>query len=384
MSSMDERLLSLEEIETLSGISRNTLRKECNTGKLPGIRVKIGMREVWKLPAHTVDTLLSKKHGDYDALVSEWKKVQENGFLTGKRLAVRTIETNRQGLLRFWKFLKAKENALAVNAENLRLALSNIPTEENNCHFTQRDQMKKGVVSFCKFLVLKGLKTQYDLDSLRRVPVKRKHPARRTGLKKNQLEALITYNQHNLEGGRTNWDVQLTKTILYLMAYAGLRLSEVLNLQAKDYDRENRVLSVLGKGQKLRKIGVEPKLAEQLDVWVKLHTENRLIPLNKDGIGQKIRRLARSYSKAEQKAGRLGIDITPHGLRRTFITLNLQEGAPPSFIRRAAGHSSLSMQELYDMTDDMEAVEYFRNKGKVEEEKESILEEAIKKKRKNL
>ncbi len=52
-----------------------------------------------------------------------------------------------------------------------------------------------------------------------------------------------------------------------------------------------------------------------------------------------------------------GVPITAHGLRRTFATLNAEQGRPLHLIQRALGHSDIRTTQEYLMSDETAVIE---------------------------
>ncbi|ADU97719.1 integrase family protein (plasmid) [Thermovibrio ammonificans HB-1] len=144
-----------------------------------------------------------------------------------------------------------------------------------------------------------------------------------------------------------------------LMAYAGLRASEVLSLSKFSFQREgNRlIVRVKGKGGKERVVplpaGVSREIEENLN----------LFPLFKWSSSP----YYRLYRKLRQAGKRVGIaDFHPHRLRHTFGTELARRGVRPEVIRTLMGHSNLNTTAGYiGIADEelFEAVERLEFKG---------------------
>ena len=113
---------------------------------------------------------------------------------------------------------------------------------------------------------------------------------------------------------------------------------------------------------------ISPELAEALHLWLRVRAKidtssNRFFikktgdPITKHVIRFKLQRLAAKIPD---------LDITPHGLRRTFATLQENRGMPWSLMKVSLGHSDIKTTQGYIMSDERQAVEWL--KGKREEE----------------
>jgi len=56
-----------------------------------------------------------------------------------------------------------------------------------------------------------------------------------------------------------------------------------------------------------------------------------------------------------------GIAITAHGLRRTFATLNAEQGKPLHLIQLALGHSDIRTTQEYLMSDQEAVIEAMKD-----------------------
>lgn len=128
-----------------------------------------------------------------------------------------------------------------------------------------------------------------------------------------------------------------------LGAYAGLRVSEVADLDWSDIDTDTRRLMVRGKGDKDRPVGIGGRLMDEL--------------LPEVG-GNVVTAGASRYTAAalQRRVNRYltsqGIDGTFHKLRARYVTVALAEGAPLLSVSRAVGHTSTTTTALYALTAD--------------------------------
>ncbi len=132
-----------------------------------------------------------------------------------------------------------------------------------------------------------------------------------------------------------------------LMLDAGLRVSEVVNLNVNDINKELGVIKVFGKGQKERLVPLTDSIKKYYDKYIFL-TSNFEGALFKDfttgsrittsGISQILRRIKKENGFAR---------LHPHFLRHTFATLFLVNGGDPVHLQIILGHTTLYMTEQY-------------------------------------
>lgn len=146
----------------------------------------------------------------------------------------------------------------------------------------------------------------------------------------------------------------------------GLRLSEILNIQIKDINYEERYITIRNKADFKTKTGkirlipfsegseriVSPFKGKSGDRY--LFSFKGSIRLNKDYVSQKFKKYLRIAGLPEK--------FHFHCLRHTFITNLIKAGAPINFVKELAGHSDIQTTmcyvhiELADLRKPMELV----------------------------
>jgi len=144
--------------------------------------------------------------------------------------------------------------------------------------------------------------------------------------------------------------------ILEILYSCGLRVSELVGLEIKSIDFDQRLVRVLGKGNKERIVPVGKEAVKA----VRRYLESTLPIRRKSGgdaatgplfINVRGTRLStRSVAKIVKKYGKEGglmLDISPHSLRHTFATHLLDGGADLRSVQELLGHASLSTTQKY-------------------------------------
>lgn len=111
---------------------------------------------------------------------------------------------------------------------------------------------------------------------------------------------------------------------------------------------------VHGKGGKDRKIGISKVLLSYLKPYHLARPAGFTYFLLAPGVPYD-KRLLQKHVKAI--ADRLFVDVTCHGLRRTFATLAAGQGKSVNYIRIALGHSNLATTQAYLRTSETEVIE---------------------------
>lgn len=143
--------------------------------------------------------------------------------------------------------------------------------------------------------------------------------------------------------------------ILALLAYAGLRRSEVAGLNVSDYTRRNGQLIVReGKGQRQRELMLPTVARSYVRQWLQCRGNEpgaMFCQLAKNGNYLPAQRLnaQRVYGILKRRARDAGIEhCSPHDLRRTFVTRLLEQGVDFNTARQLAGHEQIQTTALYD------------------------------------
>lgn len=150
--------------------------------------------------------------------------------------------------------------------------------------------------------------------------------------------------------------------VIALMHASGCRRSEVAGARRSNYDPAGRTLKIIGKGNKQRTVFLHARAGTWVNAWL-AHVPPGpgalFRPIHWSGAIQNRHMQPPSIeyilTKRCKEAG-VAI-ISPHDLRRTFISNFLRVRHDLSLAQRQAGHSSASTTALYDMRDDLELQE---------------------------
>ncbi len=141
------------------------------------------------------------------------------------------------------------------------------------------------------------------------------------------------------------------KAILELLYSAGLRISELINLDFGDVIADEGLVRVFGKGSKERIIPLGNPAIEALSyysnrAWVKLAGNKRPKALFLNKLGNRITRQG-CWFVIQKYAKELKIKVYPHILRHSFATHMLENGADLRSVQEMLGHVSISTTQIY-------------------------------------
>lgn len=155
--------------------------------------------------------------------------------------------------------------------------------------------------------------------------------------------------------------------IIALAVGCGMRRAEVVGLTFKQLDKSNRIITILGKGNKERRVAPSDEAWERLEEWLRLRgddgCENVFVAVKKGDNIQPYWPLSESgiYQMLKHRGAQATVaDFTPHDLRRTFATRLLDNGADINTVRLAMGHESIVTTQRYDKRDEQRVAEVTR------------------------
>lgn len=130
--------------------------------------------------------------------------------------------------------------------------------------------------------------------------------------------------------------------IVTLLAYAGLRISEALNIKMDDFNIVSRELIVRdGKGEKERLVYLGDKIINALRIYLKARNSNSMYLF----ISRQGDRLSRS--RINQIFNDYSDIITPHKLRHFYCSHALESGYSVHEVANQAGHSNIHTTLTY-------------------------------------
>lgn len=165
------------------------------------------------------------------------------------------------------------------------------------------------------------------------------------------IEAISNYNSIN----RVR-DLAIVKLFLY----AGLRVSELVNLDIENIDFENKSIKFFGKGNKERILPLHDDVIEVIDdylkerdsITIKYKKDEDALFISRHGRRISIRSIQMLVKKYAKAAGiKNSSKITPHKLRHTFASLLYYQTKDIKILQELLGHSNISTTQIYTHTD---------------------------------
>jgi integrase/recombinase XerD len=137
------------------------------------------------------------------------------------------------------------------------------------------------------------------------------------------------------------------KTSLTLMYACGLRISEAATLEVGAIDGANRLLRIIGKGDKQRLVPLPAPLLDELRrLWLSHRHPRWLFPTRDGANVVSPHVLARTFRAAARAAG-ITQPVTAHSLRHSYATRLLEHGIDTRVVQVLLGHANISTTAIY-------------------------------------
>lgn len=141
--------------------------------------------------------------------------------------------------------------------------------------------------------------------------------------------------------------------LLAIFANVGLRRTELVKLELRDFDAERYTLRVLGKGNKERLGYVKNEARTALDRWLWRRGDWQgalFCPVHRSGALQRramtAEAVAQVLHRMQERVGSKA--FTPHDLRRTFAGRLFDAGADTPAVQSLMGHEDPAVTVRYD------------------------------------
>ncbi len=198
--------------------------------------------------------------------------------------------------------------------------------------------------SFCRYLVQEGVLESNPIEVVSSPKLPKRLPRY---LKMDEIEALLNAPDVSTPQGQRN------KAILELLYGAGIRLSELVNLNLRDLHLGKGQILVWGKGGKERVALLGEPAIRALRMYINDGREelaanktSDALFLNRYGGRLSRRSIGLILDKYSKLAG-LWKKVTPHLLRHTFATHMLEGGADLRAVQELLGHAQPTTTEIY-------------------------------------
>lgn len=357
------QLISVKEAAKILGVSPKTVTRHCERGIMVAVVKPYGNKKTYLIPQIILSpNFINSKQRDpnpsqprqakqrdntpasfaeYKPFLKTWRKAMRAGEISQRAYSELTVKKYRTHAKAYLK----KYGSISI--EGIRqFVLYDVPPEN---HAT-RNERRKALVSLIKHLIIIDQIEEDFLEVLNKKVVipKRKGEPKRSKATPEEIEALY----------KACLSPQDT-FIITLLIQTGLRASEACDLRRSDIScKEGRLTVQCGKGGKPRTLGINRKFKRDFKAYYKplrpRHPEGYILldtkgnKMDRHGLRHRLERLSRDAGIAT---------ITPHMMRRGFVTIKAQEGKPMPLLQRACGHSSINTTMKYCQITENECVD---------------------------
>jgi integrase/recombinase XerC len=265
-----------------------------------------------------------------------------------------TVRNYRIDLDQFHRFLMKKDAPSKKKASHLELESIDFPVIREYIGSLFGGYKKSSIArklsavrSFLAFVEKKGLLIQNPSAEISSPKLEKYIPAY---LPVDEMFRLLQRPDTSQPLGKRD------RAILEVFYSCGLRVSELSGLDTRDVDFTERLVKVLGKGNKERIVPIGREARQALEDYLeetsglrkKMYGSEGEEPLFLNARGGRL--TTRGLGKLVKKYGREGhlmLEISPHALRHTFATHLLDGGADLRAVQELLGHASLSTTQKY-------------------------------------
>ena len=263
-----------------------------------------------------------------------------------RNYSLQTVESYRRDVEKFFDFLRDED--LGMNEIDL-VTIRNFLTIELNSGISKRSCKRRlsALKHFYDYCYKNGYVDENPFIFITSPKTERKFPK---VLYKDQVKDILKANKE-----RTDSLMLRDQVILEILYYTGIRASECVGLTIQDVNFYNRMIRVLGKGNKERLVPFTNECKTTIELYLKecrptlaskkLEPTSALI-LNNSGEKLTTRGLEYILDKIEEKTG-LYVGLHPHILRHSFATHLLENGADLRVIQELLGHENLNATQIY-------------------------------------
>ncbi|MHC2995369.1 MAG: tyrosine recombinase XerC [Candidatus Atribacteria bacterium] len=268
-----------------------------------------------------------------------------------KNYSNNTIISYKNDLTQFFNFVKnykllKKTNIKYINHEIMRKYI--VYLKENEYSRRSISRKVSSARSFFKFIHKEGIINVNPTLNLITPKINKKLPY---FLYSQEVNKLI-----EAPPNKTLFGIR-DRAILEVLYGTGIRVGELINLNIRDIDFNEKIIRVFGKGSKERILPLGNPSIRAIQEYLEnnnLFNKNKFIKMNdKDALflnrfggrltARSIRRIITKYMKM---AG-LNKKLSPHVLRHSFATHLLGGGADLRSVQELLGHKSLSTTQIY-------------------------------------
>ena len=258
----------------------------------------------------------------------------------------KTVSSYINDIEKFSKYLSSED----LSFEGVTpLVIRSFLTDELNHGVSKRSCKRRlcALNHFYKFLLREKYIQENPFVLVNSPKAEKKYPH---FLYKEQVKQILDENRK-----RTDELALRDQAILSTLYFTGMRASELVGLNLQSLSLNQRIIRVIGKGDKERIVPITEECKKDIETYIKasrplLSAKNKDVTnalfLNDFGHQLTTRGLEYILDSIEEKTGTF-VGLHPHLLRHSFATHLLENGADLRVIQELLGHESLNTTQVY-------------------------------------
>lgn len=263
-----------------------------------------------------------------------------------KNYSPKTVESYKKDIEKFSRYLYEEDTSFEGVTP---LIIRGFLTKELNSGVSKRSCKRRlcALNHFYKFLKREKYIEDNPFIFVDSPKIEKKYPH---FLYKEQVKQILDENR------KRNDELALRdQAIISTLYYTGIRASELVGLTLQSVSLPQRIIRVIGKGNKERIVPITEECKRDIDQYLKqsrgqlmakTKERNNFLFLNDFGNNLTTRGLEYILDNIELKTGTF-VGLHPHLLRHSFATHLLENGADLRVIQELLGHESLNTTQVY-------------------------------------
>ncbi|EPY2286116.1 site-specific tyrosine recombinase/integron integrase [Clostridium sporogenes] len=270
---------------------------------------------------------------------------EETGLVTSdieEKLQIYLASKKLDGLSK--KTLKNYEYNLLIFASHLRKPLAAINTMDLRMFLAVRCKNMKATSVNGQISILKSFFGWLADEEY--IP---KNPAKKLKQTKEPKRLRHAMTEEEIENLRQACKTEREKALVEFLISTGCRLSEIVGVDKLDIDWHEMSLTVVGKGNKERKVYFNTKAKILLKKYLLTRKDNNealFVTSKRPHTRLGGRSIQREIKKIAKRAG-INKSIYPHLFRHSFATGKINSGMPLPVLQHIMGHENPSTTQIY-------------------------------------
>lgn len=270
-----------------------------------------------------------------------------------KRYSSHTIASYRNDLEQFTSFLSDRGVDPSSDEKQMSRAIRQWVVSLMEANLSPRSVRRKlsSLSSYFKYKIRMG---QSAFNPVHAVPLPKMPQRLPEPVRADQLDVLLDRPLGASEQEADLYSSELRRVLISLLYHAGLRRSELIQLEWSDVEWSPPQIRVRGKGNKMRIIPLSGEITADLERYKRMRSCLKCVNSHRFFLTEKGNPLYPSLVyrivKEELSMVASNVKLSPHVLRHSFATHLMDEGASLNAVKELLGHSSLAATQIYTHT----------------------------------